>query len=75
MNYKCPVCAHALEPYGDSGMTCVEGHQFLVPDAQREQSVALPVPLRKKPFHLPAWVPGAVLGGLALAISLAEYLA
>lgn len=69
MTHKCPVCGNTLTPYGTAGMTCLLGHHFLRSEIEGDQVV---LSVRRRRVSLPAWVPGAVLGGLALVITLLE---
>lgn len=65
MTYACPVCGNDLAEYGTGGMTCSLGHQFMARDV-RAGTASFRVASRT----VRPWVPGAVLGGLALLIEL-----
>jgi hypothetical protein len=69
-NYRCPACTRKLEPYGTGGMTCSEGHHYLASEIRNERPALRKVAGRT--VKVAPWVPGAVLGGLAILIELVE---
>lgn len=70
MTYACPVCGNELREHGTAGMTCTLGHHFLAADIEGTATTVYRVRARR--VDVPAWVPGAVLGALALLIELLE---
>lgn len=62
--YRCPVCTFKLEPYGTAGMVCPQGHHFMAADIKRSRPKVTKV--AGNTVDVAPWVPGAVLGGLAL---------
>lgn len=67
MNYRCPLCTRKLEPHGTGGMTCSEGHHFLASQIQGPRPVQVVKAVSERTARRP-WLPGALLGGLALLI-------
>lgn len=65
-NYRCQVCTRKLEPYGTGGMACSEGHHFIASEVRGTQPRLATVRHRQLPIH--PWLPGSVLGGIALLI-------
>jgi DNA-directed RNA polymerase subunit RPC12/RpoP len=61
VTYACPVCGNDLSEHGTAGMTCMYGHHFLATDIKGRGGEVRRV--RGREFRVPAWVPGAVLGG------------
>lgn len=73
MTYVCPVpgCGTELSEHGTAGMTCAYGHHFLRADVEGKASTVRRVRGRK--VRVAPWVPGAVIGGLALLIEVAGW--
>lgn len=63
---RCPLCSRDLVPHGTGGLVCAKGHSFLA------ETSSTPVHAAGREFEMPPWVPGAVLGGLALVLSILE---
>jgi hypothetical protein len=72
VNYRCPICTRLLEPYGTGGMTCSEGHHFSAAEVRRDRPAVRKVAGRE--VSVRPWLPGAVLGGLALLIEVVRVL-
>jgi hypothetical protein len=70
VTYACPVCGNDLSEHGTAGMTCMYGHHFLATDIKNTAERVRRV--RGREFRVPAWVPGAVLGGMALLVSIVD---
>lgn len=66
MTYVCSLCGNELVPHGTAGLTCMYGHHFLKADVEGKAATVHRV--RAREVRVPAWAPGAVLGGLALAV-------
>lgn len=75
----CQACDLPLTQYDEYRVACKGGHVWTLPEYADRPLPALdakpgspaPVRLVKAP-RFPAWLPGALLGGLALFVSLLE---
>lgn len=76
---NCHVCMRPCTQYDIFRVSCKNGHIWTLPEfadmpippVDVKPSTKTPVRLVKAP-RFPAWLPGAVLGGLALLVSLLE---
>jgi hypothetical protein len=75
---NCKSCLRPLTRYDDEHVSCKGGHVWRVSELPNENPPGRDLkPARfTDPVQgrVPAWVPGAVLGGLALAIELFQLL-
>lgn len=74
---NCQNCMLPLSRYDDDHVSCKHGHVWRVselPDENPAGRELRPAVRLVKSRQVPAWLPGALLGGLALAIELFQLL-
>lgn len=65
----CPVCDQGLWHYDENTLTCKDGHHIPVQEAKQG---TFRVVVTDKP-KIPAWLPGTVLGAVALLSQIVEW--
>lgn len=72
---NCKTCERPLFKYDDTHVTCKIGHVWTL--EQADDQLVMPgdaTPVRLVNAKSRAWLPGAVLGGLALAVEIVSQL-
>lgn len=79
---NCQACGRDLTQYDEHKVACKAGHIWTLPEFADLPATAGPETPGSKPLvqlqrvpkaaRFPAWMPGAVLGGMALVVSLID---